>query len=195
MDEGNTKSLSEVDFPGRSWERDLVNPLIGDSMLELGNKRKGNMIYKHVFERAGFRHVSVDINGKDGALKVDLRKPLNLGTFDMVTNFGTSEHVSENSIEGQVVCWQNILEAMHVGSVLVSITPREGAPRWLRHGRWYPQEPFFTKMAEINGLEIERLYRDEHLIYCRAVRVEDKPFVFCADGLYRNPNNLIPQIQ
>lgn len=164
-------------------------------MLELGNKRKGDMVYKKVFEKAGFRHVSVDINGRDGALKMDLRQPLNLGTFDMVTNFGTSEHVSEDSIEGQVGCWQNILGAMHVGSVLVSITPKKGASRWLRHGRWYPQEKFFERMAELNGLEVERLYVDEHLVYCRAVRKEDVPFVFCADGLYRNPNDLIPQIQ
>jgi hypothetical protein len=159
-------------------------------MLELGNKRKGDMVYKRVFEGLGFRHVSVDINGKDGALSLDLRKPLGLGTFDMVTNIGTTEHVSENDFKGQAACWRNILKAMHVGSVLVSITPRPGAKRWLRHGRWYPEPEFFCELAALNGLETERLYIDEHLVYARLVRTEDVPFVMPKRGMYRNPSDL-----
>eukprot|EP00438_Fugacium_kawagutii_P000717 Skav211036 [mRNA] locus=scaffold1434:73496:78361:+ [translate_table: standard] len=55
-----------------------------------------------VFERLGFRHTSLDINGRDGAVVVDLSRmkptarPLNvslLGHCDVVTNFGTTEHV------------------------------------------------------------------------------------------------------
>jgi hypothetical protein len=118
--------------------------------------------------------VSVDWNGKDGALKLDLREPLALGTFDMVTNFGTTEHVSE-----QEPVWRNIVEAMHVGSVLVSTTPKQG--HWPRHGEWYPPAEFFEELAKANGLEIERLYEDcespRRLICARMVRVKDAPFV------------------
>lgn len=143
-------------FAQRGWEWELLCPLVGSTMLELGNKKKGDFTYKRFFEDRGFCHVSVDWNGQDGALKKDLRRPLKLGTFDMVTNIGTSEHVSEDGWEGQVGCWRNIMEAMHAGSVLVSITPKAGS--WPRHGTWYPLHKFFVELAELNGCEVERLY-------------------------------------
>jgi len=171
----------------RPWEWELFRPLVGTSMLELGNKRKGDIVYKDFFQSIGYRHVSVDLNGMDGALPLDLSEPLRLGTFDMVSNLGTSEHVSEGNYRGQVQCWRNILEAMHVGAVLVSITPQPGT--WRRHGTWYPYESFFAALAEGNGLEVQRVRnRDwfEHnpsrrLIDARLVRLEDRPFEMPSD--------------
>jgi hypothetical protein len=177
----------------RSWEWNLLDPLVGSSMLELGNKRKsakngGAFVYKTVFESLGFRHVSVDMNGLDGALPKDLRKPLGLGTFDMVTNIGTSEHVSEDNWSGQIACWRNMLEAMHVGSVLVSITPRPG--HWVRHGTWYPKPEFFEELARLNGCEVERGYQNETpnlaLVFARLRRVEDVPFAMPNNGMFKN---------
>lgn len=177
-------------FP-RQWEWELYDPLVGSSMLELGNKRKGDFVYKRWFEERGFRHVSVDINGQDGALPLDLRQPLELGTFDMVINLGTTEHVSEDSWHGQAACWVNILGAMHVGSVLVSATPAAGS--WLDHATWYPQPPFFNELARLNGLEVERLYIAEHglsrnrqLVYARLVRRNDLPPRVPRDGMFKN---------
>ncbi len=182
----------------RSWEWELYNPLVGSTMLELGNKKKsaGEVVftYKDVFTSLGFQHTSVDTNGLDGALPKDLTKPLGLGTFDMVSNIGTTEHVSETSWSGQVACWKNIAEAMHVGSVLVSITPRPGA--WQHHGTWYPHKEFFTELARLNGLEVERCYDSVdrgdsvaphlRLVYARLRRVTDAPFKMPEHGMYRN---------
>lgn len=183
----------------RSWEWNVIAPLIGSSMLELGNKKKAggdrHFTYKSVFQSLGFRHVSVDTNGLDGALNLDLRKPLNLGTFDMVTNIGTSEHVSEDNWDGQVECWRNILGAMHVGSVLVSIGPKQGS--WPNHGTWYAQEDFYEDLARLNGLTVEKLYASSdrgphrappHLqqVYARLIRVEDKPFKMTRTGMFKN---------
>jgi hypothetical protein len=182
----------------RSWEWELYDPLVGSSMLELGNKRKaggdGPFTYKDVFTGLGFRHVSVDINGQHGALPKDLTKPLNLGTFDMVTNIGTSEHVSEKDYSGQVACWENILGAMHVGSVLVSITPKPGS--WKNHGTWYPHKEFFSELAHLNGLELERCYDSDQrkpgcnpelrLVFARLLRVADVPFHMPVVGMHRN---------
>lgn len=172
-------------FSQRGWEWELLCPLVGTSMLELGNKRKGDFIYKKFFEGRGFRHVSVDTNGLDGALRKDLRNPLNLGTFDMVTNIGTTEHVSEKDWSGQVACWRNIVEAMHVGSVLVSITPKAGS--WPRHGTWYPLHSFFVELASLNGCEVERLYDSDtrwkpapdgyKYVFARLIRRAAVPFV------------------
>ena len=182
----------------RSWEWELFDPLVGSTMLELGNKKKSaghvTFTYKDVFKSLGFAHTSVDINGLDGALPKDLRKPLELGTFDMVSNIGTTEHVSENDWSGQVECWRNILGAMHVGSVLVSITPRPGS--WPHHGTWYPQKEFYTGIARLNGMQVERCYdsidRGDsiaahlRLVYARLRKVADVPFEMPRGGMYRN---------
>ena len=192
-----SQELTAQDFYTSGWARALFNPLVGDSMLELGNKvkvsgrsKKEEMVYKHVFEQLGFRHVSVDMNGKNGALPLDLRKPLNLGTFDMVTNIGTSEHVSDSNYDGQIACWRNIVEAMHIGSVMVSITPLEGSVKWLHHGRWYPRPVFFHELAHLNGLEAERVYADGNQVYARLKRIEDVDFQMPKNGIYRNPLTL-----
>ena len=108
----------------------------------------------------------------------------------MVTNFGTTEHVSVNDYDGQIACWKNIINAMHVGSVLVSITPKPGAQKWTRHGRWYPTIKFFERLADLNGFELERAYVDDNLVYARLKRNEVVEFEMPEEGMYRNDNNL-----
>ena len=140
-------------FNDRPEEWALLNPLVGTSMLELGNKRNSKLsqAYKYYFTRVGYRHVSIDLNGQDDALPLDLCKPLNLGTFDMVTNLGTSEHVAD-----QVAVWHNMMCAMHIGSVLCCATPYPGDWSW--HGRFYPLADFYRELAKRNTLTVERLY-------------------------------------
>lgn len=166
-------------------EQALIEPLSGSSMLELGNKRSlatqpisGSIrdgTYKAYFEALGFRHVSVDMNGLDGALALDLTKPLGLGTFDVVTNFGTTEHVAD-----QGACWRNVLGAMHDGSVLVSTTPLPGD--WPGHGEHYPTPAFFDVLASLNGLAVERMKivgeRPRRLVASRLRRHFTLPFTF-----------------
>jgi len=170
-------------FHNRSAEWELYSPLVGSSMLELGNKKNRNLTYKSFFKSRGFRHVSVDWNGRDGALQMDLREPLGLGTFDMVSNIGTTEHV-----DGQAGVWKNICDAMHVGSVLVSGTPLPGD--WWWHGTWYPTEEFYVDLADMNGLRVDRLYvsgeAPRRAVMTRLVRVEEAEFKMPVGGLYQN---------
>lgn len=154
-------------------EYHVLQPVVpGQRMLELGNKRNGKGTYKRWFEFVGVDHTSVDLNGRDGALAMDLMKPLALGHFDVVTNFGTTEHVAV-----QEPAWRNIADACR--GVFVSTTP---APHTFpRHGRWYPSTSFYTDFADLNGFQIERLERfrvgtNKDLIAVRMVRVLDKPF-------------------
>ena len=145
-----------------------------ESMLELGNKNgtggPGDS-YKRHFEALGIRHVSVDWNGRDGALKLDLRQPLDLGTFDMVTNIGTSEHV-----DGQAGVWRNIVEACD--HVLVCITPVPGD--WPGHGLFYPSDRFYSDLAALNGFEVEKLTIEgepgRRLMHFRALRMHRTAF-------------------
>lgn len=142
-------------------------------MLELGGKINAPFTYKAYFQSLGYRHVSIDWNAEHGALKRDLRERLMLGTFDMVTNIGTSEHV-----QGQYGVWQNLVEACRVGSVLICTTPKPG--QWLWHGWHHPHAEFYRELAGLNGFNIERLYEngEDPLVmnFCRMVRTELRPF-------------------
>lgn len=175
--------MSRDPFHDRPAEWKLYQPLVGKTMLELGNKKNGECIYKNFFESLGFAHTSVDLNGKDGALALDLQVPLKLGTFDMVANIGTTEHVDQQ--EG---VWRNICEALHVGSVLISTTPLEGS--WWWHGTWYPRHEFYIALAQQNGLYIERLYVEyEHprrMLFTRMVRRALCPFSMPEGGMFLN---------
>ena len=170
-------------FRNRPKLRELYEPLVGSSMLELGGKQDAGRVYKPYFEALGFRHVSVDWNGQDGALKRDLREPLGLGTFDMVSNIGTTEHVDR-----QEPVWRNICEAMHVGSVLVSTTPIKGD--WWWHGDWYPSDEFYRDLAVLNGLQVDRLYlagvAPRRMWFARMTRIEPMSFRMPVGGIYRN---------
>lgn len=132
------------------WERDLLKGTFeeGTTMLELGCKQMDK--YKRWFEARGVEHTSVDLNGQGGALKLDLQEPLDLGVFDVVTNFGTTEHVDE-----QWQCWKNVHEAVKLGGTLISTTPYPGD--WKHHGRWYPTAAWYKEFAEKNGYNIEYL--------------------------------------
>lgn len=161
-------------FYNRVQEWELYNPLMGDSMLELGGKVNQPFTYKSTFTALGFRHVSVDWNGDHQALPLDLRHPISLGTFDMVTNIGTSEHVDD-----QRGVWQNLVEACHIGSVLISTTPLLGS--WWWHAEHFPTREFYKELAARNGFFIDRLYIEfeppKEMIFCRMTRTEIVPFV------------------
>lgn len=179
-------------FGNRPRLAELFDPLVGSSMLELGGKQDNGNVYKRYFESLGFRHVSVDIAKQEveewGALPLDLTQPLNLGTFDVVTNIGTSEHVSEDNWDGQVACWRNIVEACHVGSVLICDTPAPGG--WKDHGTWYPTREFYGALAAMNGFVMNRLIEQEwrpghsrKVISARMTRAQNRSFVMPPRGL------------
>lgn len=72
----------------------------------------------------GAEVTSIDRNGLNGAL------PLNLSTqlpaekaYDLVTNFGTSEHVMPCDRRGQYHCWLNIHHLCRTGGAMLHAIP------------------------------------------------------------------------
>lgn len=128
------------------------------TMLELGNQRirwpmkDGDWFFgwaKDFFRDVwGVDHTSVDINGKGGALVRNLSEPItDLGQFDIVTNFGTSEHVDN---EGE--CWKNIDRFCKPGGVSLHAVPPWG--NWPNHGYHRYSRRFFEGMALHAGYTI-----------------------------------------
>lgn len=122
-------------------------------MLELGNQvihvrlnPLRNVWAKDVFEQVGFHHYSIDINGIHGAYPIDLSKPIEdkfwHNRFDIVTNFGTSEHVSD-----QYECWRNIHNFARPGGLIVHIVPQI----WNKHSPYSYNSSFFSNLKKHNN--------------------------------------------
>ena len=160
--------------PVPEYCRHFLFPLVGNRMLELGNKKTGDVSYKSWFTAQGIEHVSVDWNGQDGALSLDMRKPLpNWEPFDMITNFGCTEHV-----DIQEPIWESMHRLCKVGGVIICMCPSPGDWHW--HGTWYPSWDFYVQFAERNGYRLEHIgIGREHPnrnIDVRMLKVKDLPF-------------------
>lgn len=149
----------------------LEMPLPGIKMAEFGNQRvkfepesgaRRLQAAKPFFEFFGVRHVSFDTNGRSGALAWDLAQPIDpvqlrqrcgigLGEFDLVTNFGTSEHVETNQ---QQVFW-NADALCRTGGLMVHAVPRLDSCR--KHGVWKYSAEWFRELAERQHYRIVHL--------------------------------------
>lgn len=107
---------------------------------------------KPMFEELGFEHVSIDLNGEHGALPLDLDKPIDLGRqFDVVTDFGTSEHVLD-----LFACMENVHRHLKPGGKLVHVNPKPG--NWPGHGNWYRDQEFYRRFAAGWGYSILEMF-------------------------------------
>lgn len=143
-----------------------LGELAGKRMLELGDQVIGEsgpiseLTGKEYFENRGVLHTSFDLNGKHGALWVDLSKPIRnpkwLGAFDIVTNSGTSEHVEP--FGAQYECFMNIHICLRQGGIAVHLVPDivelEQRGRWKNHCNYYYSHEFFTLLADLNGYDL-----------------------------------------
>lgn len=180
-------------------ELPFLEPFVAEGVrvLEFGDKRNPSGLYRDWYVEQGCVYTSVDINNRNGAIGLDVRQPFDLGEFDVVTNWGFSEHVSV-----QKPFWENAYNSMGEGGVFVGTTPKPD--HWLNHAWsfWHPKEEFFLAWAEANGMEI--LMLDDcgpgdpaKRMWGYAIqRWDDAPHVWLPefDGLFwRNPNWRIPK--
>lgn len=111
-------------------------------MLELGNQRfhytspqhdkPHESATRYFFEELGVDYTSVDRNGLDGAIALDLSIPHScwLSKFDIVTDIGTSEHVNDT-----YACHLNIYNWCKMGGIFCFALPLTG--NWPGHGRYF----------------------------------------------------------
>jgi 2-polyprenyl-3-methyl-5-hydroxy-6-metoxy-1,4-benzoquinol methylase len=124
----------------------------------------GNQIYKadglHISAKKMFgvagilEHVSIDYNGKDGALVYDLTEELPEelhGKFDIVTNFGTIEHLN-NQYQG----YKNADALCKVGGTMIHNHPAFSS-RNVGHCEFFATKKFFKNLAGMCKYEIVSL--------------------------------------
>jgi hypothetical protein len=114
----------------------------------------------------------IDLNGENNAVNVDLSIPQELGKYNMVTDFGTSEHIagyteeeeqqtefdgnntwkhSDNhtaGIEAFYNCWTTKYNASNM--LIVSSNPATG--HWKGHGHFYYTKQFYERLCELTGM-------------------------------------------
>ncbi|MFH1868897.1 MAG: hypothetical protein ABH843_08000 [Candidatus Omnitrophota bacterium] len=167
---------------------ETLGELSGKHMLELGNQyiiedSIPEKIGKKYFNNRGVNHVSVDLNGLDDALKLDLSKPEQFliwhSYFDIVTNSGTSEHVEPKS--GQYNCFLIIHNCLKVGGVAIHLIPDANELKdkmcWKGHCNNYYSCDFVRMLAKNNNYKLISLKIMDGLVCFCLQKTEDAPFM------------------
>ena len=116
------------------------------------------VLAREVYQQMGCgRYVSIDANGLNDALPMDLNKPIRsrtlVGRFDLVTDFGTGEHVFD-----QKTVWFNVHNMCKPGGVVAFDRPCQG---YDGHCYYLISEELIRDLADANEYEILTLsYRD-----------------------------------
>ena len=142
---------------------DHFNKLDRLKMLEFGDQvvRPDNGYFettgKDLWTNRGFKHTSIDVNGKNGSLVKDLTE-LNEFTewkdyFDVVYNAGTTEHVEP--YQSQYTAFQIADMCCKPGGIIIHAVPSiEKFKLWSRHCHYYYSKEFFKTLAEKNNYEL-----------------------------------------
>jgi hypothetical protein len=98
----------------------------------------------------GFNYASIDIDGSPGSIPLDLNYdevPAELlGRYDVVTNFGTTEHVAN-----QLQSFKIIHDLATAGALMLHVLPAGGMPN---HGLVSYNPKFFWLLGRSNGYKI-----------------------------------------
>lgn len=161
----------------------------GVHMLELGCQNiyadgYANMTtsLKEFPKRFGVIMETWDILGCQNSKVVDLREPIEEkyhGKFDVVTDFGTTEHVDGNYYQAR----KNIHDACKVGGLMIHETPLTG--HWHGHGHNYLTYEFYAQLSLIMDYTIMELCieyamgntTDAGLVCCVLKKRQDNKFM------------------
>lgn len=129
---------------------------LGDQWITHGERRLAKDYFEKVMKCS--RYVSIDGNGRNGAIALDLNLPLpkHLHSFDLVTDFGTGEHVFD-----QAQVWRSVHYLVKPGGWIAFDRPTQGYPV---HCYYNTNMCLFEDLAAANQYEVVRL---EHAITTR----------------------------
>lgn len=181
-------------------ERTLKQKPLIKSVMELGsqnlyvNGEKNPPFASEWYKGKGLKYSCIDLGGDNLAYKLDLSSPLpndflnfkhedfiSSRVADLVTDFGTSEHVVQmdnytsvafhegyiNSIYPDGVkdielgfynCWLNKHNLLSIGGAMINVNPKTG--HWPGHGYSYYTQEFYKELCKITGYKI--LLLEEH---------------------------------
>ena len=174
--------------------------LKGVWLMELGNQTIRNPTKKKYKIRTGkskayflglrCNHHSIDQNGKDGAIPLDLTKPIPIpkfiNAFEIITDFGDLEHVrglhSWDKESGQWQAWKSIHDMGKIDCLYMHTVPMLGS--FIGHGSFHYTLKFFEDLCQANNYEIVFLRKQSidprtntrGYIFCSYLKKTDRPF-------------------
>lgn len=126
------------------------------NVCELGAQNlyiEGPMYGKYAnewYKNKGIEYQCIDLNGENDSFVLDLSMVLpKHEPFDLVTDFGTSEHVKDSFYN----CWLNKWNLCRVGGTIISENPMTG--NWPGHGYNYVTLEFYKGLSAMIGCPIE----------------------------------------
>lgn len=139
--------------------RDFLPP--GFTVLEFGDQIvthvEPHYVARELYKSLGCgRYVSVDGNGRNGALCFDLNRKaselaglVKLKSYDLVTDFGTGEHIFD---QGQF--WRTVHTFTALGGFIVFDRPSQGYPG---HCFWRTDLSTYADIAAANSYQVIEL--------------------------------------
>tara|TARA_Y100000294_G_C8525395_1_gene324714 strand:- start:446 stop:1327 length:882 start_codon:yes stop_codon:yes gene_type:complete len=137
----------------------LFNKQPSKDIMKLAPKDNWGIRAKKLYESLGFEYTSIDIDNdeKNEETKSNIVMDLNFdelkkdhqNKFDLVTNFGTSEHIFN-----QLNFFKTMHDLTKVGGLLISEVP---CMFGVNHGMFKYEPKFFTDLARSNAYEIIKL--------------------------------------
>lgn len=125
------------------------------------------------------RYVSIDGNGR-GTMTADLNQPIALEPFDLVTDFGTGEHIFD-----QAQVWRTMHDLTKPGGFIAFDRPAQG---YQKHCFYLVNECLFRDLAAANRYEVLWLQRTQmtrgELLRGVFKRTTSVPFVLPQQGRY-----------
>lgn len=122
-----------------------------------GEQHNKGVVSKTFWSQIGFDHTSIDLNGFDGSLKLDLREDISVKLnkkFDIVYDGGTGEHV-----ENQYMCFKNIHNITNDGGLMIHILPKVGY--FPLHCQYYYTIESFKILSKICDYELVEIFEHE----------------------------------
>lgn len=143
----------------------------------------------------------IDLSKENNCIELDLSKPINYATYpfmrmdredemieeyDLVTDFGTQEHIGNNGIhdpEAFYNCWKIKHDLFKKDGVMINENPKTGS--WPGHGFQYMTLDFYLRLAELCGYKILELgehpamgnVTDGWNIYCVLKKQNNNSFI------------------
>lgn len=151
------------------------------SVLELGAQNfyqnyetvtYGSYANKYYDLKGVQKYVCIDLNNENNSLNLDLSVVQNVGKFDMVTDFGTSEHIAGYDFDDEVKTgfdgnntWKNSLDhtlgleaffncwtTKYNSSSMLIVSSNPATGHWKGHGHFYYTKQFYERLCELTGM-------------------------------------------
>jgi SAM-dependent methyltransferase len=165
----------------------------GNQKMNINNFRTGK---QYLLAKGVLEHVSIDLNGRNGALRLNLAEPIEKwkNYFDMVTNYGTTEHVSN-----QYQVFKNIHNFVKPGGVMIHTIPIVGG--WAGHCNFRYEPWFLENLAKDSNYDVvvseirvvisnnkDRTELDRSMVCAVLLKEEDS--LFMAEEKFNDKNGI-----